>query len=168
MSHFRTDLSTNQSNALRSTSKLQSVLREYHPNNNILKIGLNVIFYLMYTQLFESVPICLANGCLSDVGMPVADLTSSGCQSANRDSPLARRRIEKQTSEKRSRSDHSTPLARRPSELLYEEDKDEFGCIKARLQTFTVLFSLSAILVCFIDAQIHSCFREKMSEFERQ
>ena len=40
--------------------------------------------------------------------------------------------------------------------------------IKARLQSFTVLFSFSAILVCFIDAQIHSCFREKISEFERQ
>ena len=40
--------------------------------------------------------------------------------------------------------------------------------LKARLQPFTVLFSFSAILVCFIDAQIHSCFREKMSEFERQ
>ena len=40
--------------------------------------------------------------------------------------------------------------------------------IKARLQPFTVLSSFSAILVCFIDAQIHSCFREKMSEFERQ
>ena len=39
---------------------------------------------------------------------------------------------------------------------------------KARLQPFTVLFSFSAILVCFIDAQIHSCFREKMSGFERQ
>ena len=40
--------------------------------------------------------------------------------------------------------------------------------IKARLQPFTVLFSFSAILVCFIDAQIHSCFREKMSGFDRQ
>ena len=40
--------------------------------------------------------------------------------------------------------------------------------LKARLQPFTVLFSFSAILVCFIDAQIHSCFREKMSGFERQ
>ena len=30
--------------------------------------------------------------------------------------------------------------------------------LKARLQPFTVLFSFSAILVCFIDAQIHSCF----------
>ena len=37
--------------------------------------------------------------------------------------------------------------------------------VKARLQPFTVLFSFSAILVCFIDTQIHSCFREKMSEF---
>ena len=32
--------------------------------------------------------------------------------------------------------------------------------IKARLQPFTVLFSFSAILVCFIDAQIHSFFFE--------
>ena len=40
--------------------------------------------------------------------------------------------------------------------------------LKARLQPFTVLFSFSAILVCFIDAQIHSCFREKMSGFECQ
>ena len=40
--------------------------------------------------------------------------------------------------------------------------------LKACLQPFTVLFSFSAILVCFIDAQIHSCFREKMSGFERQ
>ena len=40
--------------------------------------------------------------------------------------------------------------------------------VKARLQPFTVLFSFNVILVCFIDAQIHSCFREKMSEFERQ
>ena len=40
--------------------------------------------------------------------------------------------------------------------------------LKARLQPFTVLFSFSAILVCFIDAQIHSFFLENMSEFERQ
>ena len=40
--------------------------------------------------------------------------------------------------------------------------------LKARLQSFTVLFSFSVIFVCFIDAQIHSCFREKMSRFERQ
>ena len=37
-----------------------------------------------------------------------------------------------------------------------------------RLQPFTVLFSFSAILVCFIDAQIHSFFHENMSGFERQ
>ena len=36
--------------------------------------------------------------------------------------------------------------------------------VKARLQPFTVLFSFSAILVCFIDAQIHSCFREKIKQ----
>ena len=41
-------------------------------------------------------------------------------------------------------------------------------CFKARLQPFTVLFSFSAILVCFINAQIHSYFHEKMSGFERQ
>ena len=40
--------------------------------------------------------------------------------------------------------------------------------LKACLQPFTVLFSLSVIFVCFIDTQIHSCFREKMSGFERQ
>ena len=46
--------------------------------------------------------------------------------------------------------------------------KRKRGTIKARLQPFTVLFSFSEIFVCFIDAQIHSCFREKMSGFERQ
>ena len=35
--------------------------------------------------------------------------------------------------------------------------------LKARLQPFTVLFSFSAILVCFIDAQIHSFFHEKLT-----
>ena len=40
--------------------------------------------------------------------------------------------------------------------------------VKARLQPFTVLFSFSAILVCFIDAQIHSFFLDNMSGFERQ
>ena len=40
--------------------------------------------------------------------------------------------------------------------------------LKARLQPFTVLFSFSAIFVCFIDAQIHSFFRVNMSGFERQ
>ena len=40
--------------------------------------------------------------------------------------------------------------------------------VKARLQPFTVVFSFSAILVCFIDAQIHSFFLENMSGFERQ
>ena len=40
--------------------------------------------------------------------------------------------------------------------------------VYSRLQPFTVLFSFSAILVCFIDAQIHSFFLENMSGFERQ
>ena len=30
--------------------------------------------------------------------------------------------------------------------------------LKAGLQPFTVLFSFSVVFVCFIDAQIHSCF----------
>ena len=47
-------------------------------------------------------------------------------------------------------------------------DCNGFAAVKARLQPFTVLFSFSAILVCFIDAQIHSFFLDNMSEFERQ
>ena len=54
--------------------------------------------------------------------------------------------------------------------LLKDQAKFELAdvTLKARLQPFTILFSFSVIFVCFIDAQIHSCFREKMSGFERQ
>ena len=45
-----------------------------------------------------------------------------------------------------------------------EQIKTTKGALTAVYSTF----SFSAILVCFIDAQIHSCFREKMSEFGRQ
>ena len=57
-------------------------------------------------------------------------------------------------------------LPLRIQKIFFEIRNDR--TLKARLQPFTVLFSFSAILVCFIDAQIHSCFREKMNEFERQ
>ena len=53
-----------------------------------------------------------------------------------------------------------------PRDLARHESTNKH--LKARLQLLTVLFSFSAILVCFIDAQIHSCFREKMSGFKRQ
>ena len=53
-------------------------------------------------------------------------------------------------------------------EKVFVKRKSTCRKVKAHLQPFTVLFSFSAILVCFIDAQIYSCFREKMSEFVRQ
>ena len=52
--------------------------------------------------------------------------------------------------------------------LLITRKPQRHRSLKARLQPFTVLFSFSAILVYFIDAQIHSCFRENMSGFEGQ
>ena len=40
----------------------------------------------------------------------------------------------------------------------------KYTSLKARLQPFTVLFSFSAILVCFIDAQFHSYFHENIKQ----
>ena len=84
-------------------------------------------------------------------------------------------REETKNNKKRLEEEGFCAVEMRECELLKIRKQPKVSCflktlksVKARLQPFTVLFSFSAILVCFIDAQIHSCFREKMSRFERQ